>query len=71
MHSNDGPLNKQVLGFIKSLFSRQLKKKYYSTRERLPSIGLIWLAQTLGFPNTAQLIHSTRSEAESDMTHYF
>lgn len=71
MHSNDGPLNKWALGFIKSLFSRQLKKKYYSTRERLPGIGLLLLAQTLCFLRTAQLIHSTRSGAKSGVTHSF
>lgn len=27
MHSNDGPLNEQVLGFVKRVFIRQLKKE--------------------------------------------
>lgn len=27
MHSNDGPLNEPVLGFVKSIFIRHLKKE--------------------------------------------
>lgn len=54
------------MALLISIFIRQLKKKYYSMRERLLRTGLILLAQTLFFLQTAQEIHSTRSEAESE-----